>query len=248
MKEKKEAEQEEFLEELIGKVIPVQENEELFGGEEPEHGDEEDEQVLDIFEHGDLSTENEKGGKEPEEEKKAEDGDSLIFERLAQLRGISKAEMKEEILWALGNAVLEKKAAEIMEKNPGLNKKSALELAKFRLDAERMKEEKPKEERWSEKLRELDGFLSRHSGEAIEKLAAGVVEEWEGGIPLETAFEKNRLFRENEKLLAELEQMKAEKAREAQRAYAREHGPGSATSAAGLAVRDEFIEGLFKEY
>ncbi|MBQ7875582.1 MAG: hypothetical protein IJ306_10605 [Oscillospiraceae bacterium] len=248
MKEKKEIEQEDFLAELLGKTMSIPEEGELFGGEELEHDEEENEPALEIFEHEALNTEQETSEKEPGEEKEPEDSDSAIFEKLAEIRGISKAEMKEEILWAMERAGIEKLAEEIMEENPGMNRKTAEELAKFRLDVKKVKREEPKDEKWGEKLKELDGFLSKHSGEAIEKLASAVVEEWESGIPLETAFEKNRLFRENERLLAELEQMKEEKEREAHRAYAREHGPGSATSAAGLAVRDEFIEGLFKEY
>jgi hypothetical protein len=74
------------------------------------------------------------------------------------------------------------------------------------------------------------------------------VEEWEKGIPLETAFEKNRLFKENTKLFAEIEKMKNEKIKDAQKIYAKEHAPGSGTSAAGVSGFDEFVEGLFKDY
>ena len=42
--------------------------------------------------------------------------------------------------------------------------------------------------------------------------------------------------------------MKNEKIKEAQRIYAKEHAPGSGTSAAGVSGFDEFVEGLFKEY
>ena len=80
------------------------------------------------------------------------------------------------------------------------------------------------------------------------KISNGVLEEWEGGIPLETAFEKHRLFKENEKLFAEIEKMKNEKIKEAQKIYAKEHAPGSGTSAAGVSGLDEFVEGLFREY
>ena len=97
-------------------------------------------------------------------------------------------------------------------------------------------------------LSELEKFLAKHSGEGIENLPSETVEEWEGGIPLETAFEKNRLFKENEKLFAEIEKMKNEKIKDAQKIYAKEHAPGSGTSAAGVSGFDEFVEGLFKDY
>ena len=245
MKEKKEQEQEKFLEELIGKAVFAEKEEELFEGEELEHDEDEEEIALEIFEHGEMSTvqENEK-----EDENGNKESDSELLERFAEFSGISKQEMKEKIIWAMERAGIEKLASEIMAENPGMNRKNAEELAKFRLDSQKVKKEEPKEEDWSGKLRELDGFLCRHSGESIEKLAGAVIEEWESGIPLEIAFEKNRLLLENARLSSELEQMKEEKAREEHKAYAKEHGPGSATSAAGLAVKDEFIEGLFKEY
>lgn len=266
MKEKKKNEQEEFLEGFIGETKNAPEAEKIFGDEDFEHGEEEI-NALEIFEHEALSTDEifeslaKVTGKNPEEVRKIwqrgieaeeksekEREDSGFFEELGKLRGTSGEEMKNELLWVLKKANMDKLVGEIMENNPGMNRKTAEELAKFRLDAGKMKKEEEKGENWSEKLRELDVFLSKHSGEAIEKLAGRVVEDWEGGIPLEIAFERHRLSAENEKLLAELEQLKSEKAMEEQRAYAKKHTPGSATSTAGLAVRDEFIEGLFKEY
>lgn len=244
---KKELEHEDFLEELVGKVLNIPEEEELFGDGELEHDGDGIERALEILEHEASKDEEKTDEKEPQAEE-PENSDSEILEKFAEFGGISKEEMKEKILWIMEKAGIEKLAEEIMEENPGMNRKNAEELAKFRLDAGKMKKEEPKEENWGEKLAELDGFLCRHCGEAVEKLANSVVEEWESGIPLETAFEKNRLLLENERLSSELEQLKAEKAREEHRAYVREHGPGSATSAAGLAVRDEFVEGLFKEY
>ena len=77
--------------------------------------------------------ENEKKEKTEKEEKKKED--SEIFEKLAQIRGISKEEMKNEILWALEKAETEKAVQEILEGNPGMNRETAKELAKFRKEA-----------------------------------------------------------------------------------------------------------------
>ena len=175
-------------------------------------------------------------------------GDSEIFEKLAEMRGISKEEMKEEILWALEKATTEKAVNEIMAANPGMNRETAKELALFRLELKKEKKTEPEEDRNEAMLSELEKFLAKHSGEGIEKLPNETVEEWEKGIPLETAFEKNRLFKENEKLFAEIEKMKNEKIKDAQKIYAKEHAPGSGTSAAGVSGFDEFVEGLFKEY
>ncbi len=191
----------------------------------------------------------EAGTEEKEKNKKEEKKDeySEIFEKLAQIRGIPKEEMKNEILWALEKAETEKAVREILEGNPGMNRETAKELAKFRKEAKKPKEEK-KEEKSREKLSELDEFILKHSEEALLTLANSVIEEWEGGIPLETAFEKYRATEEKKKLFEELEKLRNEKTKEEQKKYAKEFGPRSAVSAAGIFGIDEFAEGLFKEY
>ena len=270
MKKKKEKEllMQEILEGYLGEVseVPAEENffgEEKFEEEEPfekeeeklENGKEElfkaaevfakafekkPEEILEIFGKGlEFDGISEELGKAK--------NDSEVFEKLAQIRGISKDEMKEEILWALEKAVLEKSIAEIMAANPGMNRENAKELATFRLEVNKAKKEE-QDDGSEAMLSELENFLARHSGEGIEKLDNGIVEEWERGIPLETAFEKFRLGKEKEELLKEVEKMKKEQTREAQKNYAREHSTGSATSAAGISGLDEFVEGLFKEY
>ena len=70
--------------------------------------------------------------------------DSEIFEKLAEIRGISKDEMKDEILWALEKAVFEKSIGEIMAANPGMNRETAKELALFRLELKKEKKSKKK--------------------------------------------------------------------------------------------------------
>lgn len=248
------------------------EQEEIFFAEEEfEHGDEDFEHETENGEHAKEKAFNEAVeafakslGKKPEEIfeilQKGKEFDELsekfgeakkdteVFEKLAKLRGISKDEMKEEILWALERATVEKAVAEIMEENPGMNRETARELADFRFEKNRAENFVPEEDASEAMLSELEEFLAKHSGEGIERLAGSVVEEWEGGIPLEAAFEKNRLFKENEKLLAEIEKFKNEQIKENQKIYAKEHSTGSATSAAGIFGADEFAEGLFKEY
>lgn len=174
--------------------------------------------------------------------------DSEIFEKLAEIRGISKEEMKNEILWALGKAQEEKMIFEIMEANPGMNREIAKELANFRLELKKKKPEEKKEHKSEKMLLELDEFLERHRGEKIDFLADSVIEEWEKGKPLEDAFEKFRLFGENKKLLEELEAFRKEKEAAIRRAYINEHSTGSAKTAAGMFVPDEFAAGLFREY
>ena len=197
-------------------------------------------------------------GKEPEEvfailekgskpEENSKNGDSEVFEKLAEIRGISKEEMKNEILWALEKAETEKMVGEILLENPGMNRETAKELALFRKKAKKMKNDEPKDKS-KEMLFELDEFIAKHSGEAILTLANSVIEEWESGIPLETAFEKYMAVLEKKKLFAELEKMKNEKIKEEQKNYAKEFGPGSANSAAGVLRIDEFAAGLFREY
>ena len=268
---KKEKDEDVFVKELIGENLPEKEEVlENFFGEEPEHGEEPFEHEGDNNEHKNEALEkavfelSKVLGKKPGEvleilkkgeefEKRSKEfekarGDSEIFEKLAEMRGISGEEMKEEILWALEKATMEKAVNEIMAANPGMNRETARELASFRLEVKKAEKEKPEADRNEAMLSELEKFLAKHSGEGIEKLPNETIEEWEGGIPLETAFEKNRLFNENAKLFAEIEKMKNEKIKEAQKIYAREHAPGSGTSAAGVSGLDEFVEGLFKEY
>ena len=128
-----------------------------------------------------------------------------------------------------------------------MNRETAKELAKFRKEAKKPKEEK-KEDKSREKLLELDEFILKHSEEALRTLANSVIDEWEGGIPLETAFEKYRAVEEKKKLSEEVEKLLNEKEKEEQKKHAKEFGPGSAVSAAGIFGIDEFAEGLFKEY
>ena len=178
--------------------------------------------------------------------------DSAAFEKIAGIRGIGKEEIREEILGVLENARLEKSAMEIMEANPGINKETAEELAKFRLEARKPQKEENSESKKQreirEKLREIDAFMANHVPEGIETLDNSIIDEWEGGIPLEKAFGSFMLMQENKKLLEEIEKMKQGKAIDDQRSYAREHSAGSVYSPAQSAKLDEFIEGLFREY
>ena len=227
----------EHEEEISEQEEKIREAAEIFGkvfGKEPE-------EILEIYEKGLESDEKLKDFDEAK-------SDSEVFEKLAEIRGISKDEMKDEILWALEKAVFEKSIGEIMVANPGMNRETAKELVVFRNEVEKARKKEPEDDGSEAMLSELENFLAKHSGEGIEKLDNSVVAEWEGGIPLETAFEKFRLGKEKEELLAEVEKMKKEQIREAQKIYAREHSTGSATSAAGVSGFDEFIEGLFKEY
>lgn len=175
--------------------------------------------------------------------------DSESFEKLAKMRGLSKEKMKAEIFGAIEKANTEKIVEKLMEENPGMNRETAAELAKFRINAKKPNA-KEKEEDMTEKLeamlREMEIFASRHRD--IENLDNEVIEEWEKGIPLEKAFLNFYAEAEKKKLIDEIEKMKLEKEKNERKAYMKEHSPGSATSAVGTAVKDAFIEGLFKEY
>lgn len=173
--------------------------------------------------------------------------DSGIFEKLAEIRGISGEEMRNEILWALEKAVTEKAVFEIMEENPGMNRETARELALYRRNAEKPEKKEP-ENKIAEKLRELDEFIERHSDENIRFLDNSVIGEWEKGIPLETAFEKYTAVLKNSELSAEIEKMKKEQIRKGQGDYAREHSPGSAAAFMKKEAADDFVAELFKEY
>lgn len=203
------------------------------------------EEVIRIYENG---CRYEKVIEELEEAKK----DSESFEKLAAMRGLSKERMKAEIFGAIEKARLEAIIEKLMAENPGMNRETAGELAKFRLGAEKPKAAEKKKENAAEKieamLREMDIFSARHKNDGIQSLDNGVIEEWEKDIPLEKAFENYRFMKEKEKLLLQMEQMKQEKEKLERKEYLKKHSPGSATSASGTTVTDAFIEGLFKEY
>lgn len=239
---KREKDEELFVKEILGEASEEK-------TEEPEKTDFPKEAVLEFANAVGKDAKEvfeilEKGSKA---ENSSENGDSEVFEKLAEIRGISKEEMKNEILWALEKAETEKTVMEILEENPGMNRETAKELALFRKKAKTVKTEEPKDKS-RERLSELDEFIAKHSGEAISTLANSVIEEWEGGIPLETAFEKYTAVKEKERLLEELEKIKNEKIKEEQKSYAKEYSPGSANSAAGVSGIDEFVAGLLREY
>lgn len=240
--------------ELFGK-----ENEHGFDEDEhenPSGKDEDDEKALLGFI---MST-----GKSPEElrelillgEKAAEEkeellaakADSEIIGKLAKIRGIPKEEMKNELLWALERANREKMLFEIMQANPGMNREIALELAQFRLGMKKPEMHEHEMSTEEKMLRELEDFLERHSAEKIEYLSEAVIGEWEKGLSLEAAFEKERLFDEKEALLRELSEIKKEKMLSDQAAYRREHSTKSGKSSAGILLPDDFAAGLFREY
>ena len=200
-------------------------------------------EVIDIYQKGCAFDELMKRYKESK-------ADTEAFEKIANIRGIKKEDIRAEILGVLENAKLEKIICEIEEANPGMNRETAKELAQYRISAKKpqKKEKNQEEEKLRKKLRELDDFMANHLKEGVEELDNNVLEEWEKGVPLEKAFAGYLLFEENRKLMEEIENMKNTAAKEEQKNYAKEHSAGSVASASKKQKLDEFIEGLFKEY
>ena len=98
------------------------------------------EEIIRIYENGCRF---EKIMRELEEAKR----DSEVFEKLAEMRGLSKEEMKAEIFGALEKAKLDDIIEKLMAENPGMNYETAGELAKFRLGANKPKNAEKKESR-----------------------------------------------------------------------------------------------------
>lgn len=173
-----------------------------------------------------------------------------VIDRIAEMRGISTEELVRETLSFVDEIPLKKMMNEIREKNPGLDEKTAEELARYRLEknapkAPEKKAETDDSERTAAKLREIEMFRAKHSGEGIENLPNEVIDAWEKtGIDLEEAF-GNFMAKEKAR---ELEKKNAELEREnrllKEKRYASEHTAGSASSAAGKTERDPFLEGL----
>ena len=185
--------------------------------------------------------------------------DSEIFAKLANLRGITVEEAKNEVFAYAEKIPLDLMANQIRQENPGISQKTAEELAKFRIGAQKPKAEAPAAQQQDTeenegRLRELDIFMANHP--EVATLKNEILEAWKNSnVPLEEAYQnfKNaeRVREKDEKIAnleAEIESLKKEKTKETQKAYAKEHSPGSAKTASGKVMQDEFIAGLFGEY
>ena len=178
--------------------------------------------------------------------------DSEAFEKIALSRKLDKETLRTELLAQLDKAELDGAVARVKAENPGINEETARELAKFRLNEQKPKAEAPKEEKTDSeettaRLREVEMFQAKHP--ELGTLPNEVIEIWEKtGISLEAAFEGFQNKTRVSELEKEIAEMKRENILKEQKNYAREHGPGSATTTAGKTAVDEFVEGLFKEY
>ena len=178
--------------------------------------------------------------------------DSEAFEKIALSRNLDKETLRTELLAQLDKAELDGAVARVKAENPGINEETARELAKFRLNEQKPKAEAPKEEKTDSeettaRLREVEMFQAKHP--ELGTLPNEVIEIWEKtGISLEAAFAGFQNKTRVSELEKEIAEMKRENKLKEQKNYAREHGPGSATTTAGKPAVDEFVEGLFKEY
>ncbi|MBR3953687.1 MAG: hypothetical protein IKJ82_08820 [Oscillospiraceae bacterium] len=177
-----------------------------------------------------------------------------LFEKVAQARGLSKENLKAELLSTLERIPVEKLRDEILGENPGMKSETAEELAKFRLNEQKPKAEEPKAEKIDPeeneaRLRELEIFEANHPELAGVKLPKEVVLAWEkSGVPIEKAYEDFRKNEELAQLREKVAKLEKEAEQKAQKEYAQTHSPGSAGSPVGKTPADEFIEGLFAEY
>ena len=175
--------------------------------------------------------------------------DGAVINELARLRGITADDLRAEINAQIEQIPLDQALAQIKAEHPGIPDGAAAELAKLRIEAQKPKAEEPKAEENTEedaaRLREVDMFISRHAAEGITALPNEVIEAWKKtNISLEEAFQNFKVKARNEELEKEIAELKKEKAKDEQRTYAKEHSPGSSSSAAGK-VADEFVEALF---
>lgn len=181
--------------------------------------------------------------------------DTFVIEKLAQLRGISSDELRNEINNQIEEIPMKQALEQIKRENPGISEETARELAKFRAEAKKPKADEPKEqeagfdeEETAARLREVEIFTAKHAAEGITKLPNEVIEIWEkSGIPLEAAYESFANKARAEELEKKIAALEKEKAATEQRNYAKDHSPGSSSSAKAKPV-DEFVEGLFKNY
>ena len=179
--------------------------------------------------------------------------DTELIENIAKLRGLEAKDFRAELMGQIKEIPFKKALEEIKNQFPGIDENAAKELAKARTAEKEQKPAEPAKETNTEekaaRLREVEMFKAKHAAEGIEMLPNEVIEIWEkSGISLEEAYQS---FKNAEKINAlekEIAALKKEKAEAEQKAYAKEHSTGSATTSAGTQKFDEFAEGLFKTY
>lgn len=190
------------------------------------------------------------------EKLEAAKGDAAVIEKLAQLRGITANDLRNEISAQIEKIPLDNAVKQIKAEFPGIPESAAQELAKARIGKEEEKpssqepetDEKVTEEK-AARLREVQLFVANHAAEGITDLPNEVIDIWEkSGISLEKAYESFKNSEKVKELEKKIAAFEKEKAMEKQKNYAKEHSSGSASSAAGQQKMDEFIEGLFKTY
>jgi hypothetical protein len=178
--------------------------------------------------------------------------DSEALEKLAAMRKLNKNALREELLATLEKTEFDGVVAQIKRESPGIGEETARELAKFRLEQAKPKEEpakkeEPDSEHHLARLREVEIFQAKHP--ELGTLPNEVIELWEkSGIDLETAFKGYQNKTRVTELEKELAEMKTKQKKDEQKAYAKNTSPGSATSAAGNPAVDPFVEGLFAKY
>lgn len=177
--------------------------------------------------------------------------DSEAFEKLAAMRNLDKNTLRAELIATIEKSEIDGVVAQIKRESPGIGEETARELAKFRLEQAKPKEEPAKEEKNSEdhlaRLREVEIFQAKHPD--LGSLPNEVIDLWEkSGISLEKAFEGFEAKARVSELEKELAEMKTKQKKEDQKTYAKEHSPGSATSAAGVTEKDPFLEAFGKDY
>lgn len=188
------------------------------------------------------------------EKLEAAKNDAEVIEKLAQLRGITGDELRNEINAQIEKIPLDNALAQIKAEFPGIPENAAAELAKARVSKTEAKPpETPKTEENTEekaaRLREVEMFTAKHAAEGITKIPNEVIDIWEKSrISLEKAYESFKNSEKVKELEKKIAVFEKEKAMAEQKNYAKEHSSGSASSAAGVQKTDEFIEGLFKTY
>lgn len=182
----------------------------------------------------------------------AREKDSSFFEKVAEERGVSAEQIRDEMAASISKVGFERIVAQIKDEIPGIPDAAAEEIAKFRSEQAKPKAEpKPQGTEDSEenaaRLRELDIFMANHP--EITTMDNKAIENWQkSGISLEEAYSNFRMKEENEQLKEQIAALEKEKQKKEQKAYAVGHSTGSAGSFVGEPVKDPFIEGLFADY
>lgn len=187
-------------------------------------------------------------------------GDSDLIADLAKYLGQTVEEARADLRSRIDRYPVDAAKSTILKRNPNLADEEAERWAIAEVEAQKARdassaEAKAKTEAERKaadeeaeragKIREIEAFENAHPEVKDQPIPAEVVEAFQNGEALETAWNR---YQQNERIKAleeENQKLKTEKEKAERDGYNRQHAAGSAATNAGAAEQDPFLAGLF---